>query len=134
MIVSLLSLAKEARVRPDVAMTGEITLRGRVLPVGGVKEKVLAAYRARIKTILLPKRNQKDLEDIPPVVRKRLRLYFCETVQDVVRIALPRLARVGAKARRAGARKEAKPAQPSVADAPSDKAAARNVRNTKAAR
>jgi ATP-dependent Lon protease len=112
MIVSLLSLAQEARVRPDVAMTGEITLRGRVLPVGGVKEKVLAAYRARIKTILLPKRNQKDLEDIPPVVRKRLKLHFCETVQEAVRIALPRLAKAGSRGRRAGARTATKPAKP----------------------
>src|SRR5581483_4124784 len=71
-VTALVSLATGRPVRSDVAMTGEITLRGKVLPVGGIKEKVLAARRAGIKTIILPKRNERDLEDIPPEVRGEL--------------------------------------------------------------
>jgi ATP-dependent Lon protease len=70
-------------------MTGEITLRGEVLPVGGIKEKVLAAHRAGIKTILLPKWNQKDLEeDIPKKVRKEIEFLFADKMTDVLKIAL----------------------------------------------
>ena len=69
-------------------MTGEITLRGPVLPVGGVKEKVLGAHRAGIKTIILPKWNEKDLIDIPPKVRKEIKFHFVDRMQDVVKIAL----------------------------------------------
>jgi len=75
-------------VRSDVAMTGEITLRGKVLPVGGIKEKVLAARRAGIKTIILPRRNERDLEDIQPEVRKELEMIFVDTVDDVIKAAL----------------------------------------------
>jgi len=75
-------------VRPDIAMTGEITLRGKVLPVGGIKEKVLAARRAGIKTIILPRRNERDLEDIQPEVRKELEMIFVDTVDEVIRYAL----------------------------------------------
>jgi ATP-dependent Lon protease len=92
MAISLLSLAHEVPVRPDVAMTGEITLRGRVLAVGGIKGKVLAAYRAGIKTILMPARNIKDLEDIPDEIRKRLAFHPLELVGDAVAIALPAVA------------------------------------------
>ena len=69
-------------------MTGEITLRGTVLPIGGVKEKVLAARRAGIKTVLLPKRNEKDLEDVPESVRGELRIVFVERLEDVLAEAL----------------------------------------------
>jgi ATP-dependent Lon protease len=69
-------------------MTGEITLRGKVLPVGGIKEKVLAARRAGIKTIILPRRNERDLEDIQPEVRKELEMIFVDTVDEVIRHAL----------------------------------------------
>ena len=69
-------------------MTGEITLRGRVLPIGGVKEKLLAAYRAGIKTILIPKENKKDLEDVPAHVLSQFRIVTAENVEDVLRVAL----------------------------------------------
>jgi ATP-dependent Lon protease len=72
----------------DLAMTGEITLRGQVLPVGGIKEKVLAAHRAGIKTILMPKENQKDLEDIPKKVQKEIEFHFMDRMMDVLKLAL----------------------------------------------
>ncbi|MCC6317400.1 MAG: endopeptidase La [Gemmatimonadaceae bacterium] len=75
-------------VRRDVSMTGEITLRGRVLPIGGVKEKVLGAHRAGIKTIIIPKQNEADLEDVPSEVRKDLSFHPVETLADVLKIAL----------------------------------------------
>jgi ATP-dependent Lon protease len=71
-----------------VAMTGEITLRGQVLPIGGLKEKVLAASRAGITTVILPERNQKDLDDIPEVVRNKIHFVFAERVEQVVDAAL----------------------------------------------
>jgi ATP-dependent Lon protease len=77
-------------VRRDVAMTGEITLRGKVLPVGGIKEKVLAAHRAGIKTVILPKENEKDLKDIPESVKKALKVIQVESMEDVLSIALER--------------------------------------------
>jgi ATP-dependent Lon protease len=85
---SLASLLSGRPVRSDLAMTGEITLRGKVLPVGGIKEKVLAARRAGIKTIILPRRNERDLEDIPPEVRKELEMHFVDTVDEVLKFAL----------------------------------------------
>ena len=75
-------------IRKDVAMTGEITLRGRVLPVGGVKEKVLAAHRAGIRTVILPKENEKDLEDIPENVRLEMTFNFVRHADEVIKIAL----------------------------------------------
>jgi len=88
MFTALFSQLTERPVRPDVAMTGEITLRGLVLPVGGVKEKVLAAKRAGIHTVILPARNRKDLVDVPPDVRKELRFVFARKVDDVLKAAL----------------------------------------------
>jgi ATP-dependent Lon protease len=84
MTVALASLFTGRRVRGDVAMTGEITLRGSVLPVGGIKEKVLAAHRAGIKRVILPDRNRKDLVDIPESVRKDLELTFAKRIQEVL--------------------------------------------------
>jgi ATP-dependent Lon protease len=75
-------------VRRDVAMTGEITLRGRVLPIGGVKEKVLGAHRAGIKHIILPKANEADVEDVPEEVQKELTFHPVETLEQVLEIAL----------------------------------------------
>jgi ATP-dependent Lon protease len=72
----------------QVAMTGEITLRGRVLPVGGLKEKVLAAHRAGIKTFVLPKRNEKDLGDVPTAVLRDLRFVFAADMREVLRAAI----------------------------------------------
>jgi ATP-dependent Lon protease len=71
-----------------VAMTGEISLRGLVLPIGGVKEKTVAAHRAGIRKVLLPARNRKDLEDVPKSVREEVEFVFCERVEDVIREAL----------------------------------------------
>jgi ATP-dependent Lon protease len=85
---ALASLLTERRVREDVAMTGEITLRGLVLPVGGIKEKTLAALRAGIHTVLLPARNRKDQEDIPAAAREQLELHWIERVEDAVALAL----------------------------------------------
>jgi ATP-dependent Lon protease len=75
-------------VRRDVAMTGEITLRGRVLPIGGVKEKVLGAHRAGITEVILPKANEADLEDVPADVRETMRFHPVETLREVLAIAL----------------------------------------------
>ena len=90
MLTALVSLLKSKTIKKDLAMTGEITLRGQVLPVGGVKEKVLAAHRAGIKTILLPKWNEKDLIDIPcKKVRKTIsKFHFMEKMIDVLKIAI----------------------------------------------
>jgi ATP-dependent Lon protease len=88
MMTALTSLLMNKTIHKDIAMTGEITLRGQVLPVGGVKEKVLAAHRAGIKMIILPDWNRKDLEDIPPKVKKDIRFHFVEKMMDVVKIAL----------------------------------------------
>jgi ATP-dependent Lon protease len=88
MTTALVSLFTGRRVRGDVAMTGEITLRGSVLPVGGIKEKVLAAHRAGIKRVLLPDRNRKDLVDIPETIRKELELIFVSRMKDVLELAL----------------------------------------------
>jgi len=85
---SLVSLLRGKPVRPDVAMSGEITLRGKVLPVGGIKEKVLAAKRAGIKTVILPSKNKKDLEEIPETVKGELEFQFVDTIDEVWRVAL----------------------------------------------
>ncbi|MFN4292934.1 MAG: endopeptidase La [Thermoflexales bacterium] len=85
---ALASLLTGRKVRHDVAMTGEITLRGSVLPVGGIKEKVLAAHRAGLKTIILPKRNEPDLEDLPPEVRDSLKFVLVDRVEQALAAAL----------------------------------------------
>jgi ATP-dependent Lon protease len=82
------SFLTKRRVIKDLAMTGEITLRGQVLPVGGIKEKVMAAHRAGIRTIILPKENQKDLEDIPKKVQKDIAFHFVDRMTDVLKLAL----------------------------------------------
>jgi len=88
MFTALFSMLKGIRVRHDVAMTGEITLRGRVLPVGGIKEKVLAAHRAGIKRILLPERNKPDLEEVPQEIRDTLEFIPVAKMEDVLQYAL----------------------------------------------
>lgn len=85
---ALVSLLTDRTVRPDVVMTGEISLRGQVLPIGGIKEKTLAAHQAGIKTALLPKRNQKDEEDIPANVREGLEILWVERVEEAIESAL----------------------------------------------
>ncbi|HET7011624.1 MAG TPA: endopeptidase La, partial [Anaerolineales bacterium] len=85
---ALASLATGRPVRKDVAMTGEVTLRGKVLPIGGVKEKVLAAHRGGLKTVILPRRNEGDLEDVPQEVRDTIHFVFADSVDDVLKAAL----------------------------------------------
>ncbi len=88
MATSILSAVTKIPIRKDLAMTGEITLRGKVLPVGGIKEKLLAAYRAGITTILLPKENEKDLDDLPEEIRTVMEFHLVEDVDEVVRLTL----------------------------------------------
>ena len=88
MATSIASAFIRKRVRSDLAMTGEITLRGRVLPIGGLKEKLLAAHRANIKTVLIPKDNEKDLVDVPANIVKAMEIIFVENVDEVLKVAL----------------------------------------------
>ena len=88
MLTALVSLLSQKTIRNDLAMTGEITLRGQVLPVGGIKEKVLAAHRAGIKTIVMPKWNEKDLEDIPINVQNEIDFHFVDKMMEVLKIAI----------------------------------------------
>ncbi len=90
MLTALASLLTDKTVASDMAMSGEITLRGQVLPVGGIKEKVLGAHRAGINRIVLPKWNEKDLEDVPKKVRKAIQFHFVETMDEVLKVALPK--------------------------------------------
>lgn len=92
MATAMASAVAKRYVRSDLAMTGEITLRGNVLPIGGVKEKVLAAHRAGIKVVLLPEKNRKDLEDIPENVRKVMEFHFVSRIEEVLNLALLPLA------------------------------------------
>ena len=80
------SLVTGVPVRPDLAMTGEITLRGKVLPVGGIKEKVLAARRAGVKEVVMPRQNQRDLRDVPPQLRDQLTYHFVDHVDQVLEL------------------------------------------------
>jgi ATP-dependent Lon protease len=85
---SLVSLISGRKVKPKVGMTGEITLRGQVLPIGGVKEKVLAAHRNGLRTVILPKRNEQDLDDVPEEIKNTMKFVFVETVDEVLDSAL----------------------------------------------
>lgn len=98
MATSLVSLASGRKVLPQVGMTGEITLRGQVLAIGGVKEKVLAAHRNGLNTVIIPKYNQTDIDDVPDEIRKTMKFIFAESVDDVINAALekPKTARVQA--------------------------------------
>jgi ATP-dependent Lon protease len=108
MTTALASLASGRPVRGDLAMTGEITLRGKVLPVGGIREKVLAAHRAGIGTVILPRRNERDLDDVPEELRNEMTFIFADSADDVVPRALetgaskPSLAVVGGSSRSGG--------------------------------
>ena len=88
MFTALTSLLTGSKVRSDTAMTGEVTLRGRVLPVGGIKEKVLAAHRAGMKRVILPKKNERDIEDVPAEAKKDLTFFFAEDMSEVLEAAL----------------------------------------------
>jgi ATP-dependent Lon protease len=87
-VTSLLSTIKNVPVRNDLAMTGEITLRGRILPVGGIREKVLAALRSGIKEVVIPSKNKKDLQKIPEEILKKLKVNLVENIEEVIKIAL----------------------------------------------
>jgi ATP-dependent Lon protease len=87
-LTALVSLMTGIRVRGDTAMTGEVTLRGLVLPVGGIKEKVLAAHRAGIKRVILPERCRKDLIDVPEQARKEIEFIFATQMDEVLKAAL----------------------------------------------
>ena len=89
MATALVSALTKRPVRPGLAMTGEITLGGRVLPIGGVKEKLLAAYRAGISLVILPRENKKDVEEIPEHILGKFRVEYVDSISDVLRIALP---------------------------------------------
>jgi ATP-dependent Lon protease len=88
MLSAMVSLLTGKKIRKDLAMTGEITLRGQVLPVGGIKDKMLAAHRAGIKTIIMPKDNEKDLEDLPEKVRSDMTFHFVDKMMDVIKLAI----------------------------------------------
>ena len=88
MATALVSSFTQQPARRDIAMTGEITLRGKVLAVGGIRDKVLAAHRAGIKTIILPKENQRNLKDIPEHVKNELQFFFVQHLDDVLDKAL----------------------------------------------
>ena len=110
MAVALASLATGRVVRSDVGMTGEVTLRGKILPVGGIKEKVLAAHRACLKTVLLPRRNEKDLDDIPEEVRQEMSFVFIDTVADAIKSAIDgKVTQRKRKSRSTKTRKKTKP-------------------------
>lgn len=88
MLTALASLITDKKVRPRLAMTGEITLRGEVLPVGGIKDKVIAAHRAGIRTLILPQWNKKDMEDVPTHIQSTMEFFFTDKMEDVLNIAL----------------------------------------------
>ena len=105
---ALVSLLKDRPCRSDVAMTGEITLRGQVLPVGGLKEKTLAAHRAGIGMIIFPDRNKKDLDEVPAEIRKQIKFVPVKTVDEVLKAALePKRKKRGKQAKKTIAKKTA---------------------------
>jgi ATP-dependent Lon protease len=107
MTTALVSLLRGEPVRADVGMTGEVTLQGRVLPIGGVKQKVLAAHRAGLTTVILPQRNGPDLEDVPEAVREQMTFPLADEVGDVLAVALAPVAGAGGAAQREGQREQA---------------------------
>jgi ATP-dependent Lon protease len=88
MATALISALTRYPTNKDIAMTGEITLRGRVLPIGGLKEKVLAALRAHIKTVIIPEQNRKDLDDVPKNVKNKLNFVFVKDMDEILTVAL----------------------------------------------
>ena len=86
--VALASLFSQRRVRSDLAMTGEISLRGRILPVGGIKEKVLAAARSGLKEVILPEQNKNDWEEVPEEVRAKMKVHFVKEISELIKLAL----------------------------------------------
>jgi ATP-dependent Lon protease len=97
MATALVSLISNRPVKKGVTMTGEITLRGQVMPIGGLKEKLLAAHRVGLKTVILPKRNELDVEDVPEEIRKTMNFVYAESINDVLKAALEKPARITKK-------------------------------------
>ena len=91
MTTAIVSSLTKIPVRADVAMTGEITLRGEVLPIGGLKEKLLAAHRGEIKTVLIPKENEKDLSEIPKNIKQKLEIIPVQWIDEVLQVALVKM-------------------------------------------
>ena len=112
MATALASLITGRPVRSDVGMTGEITLRGQVLPIGGLKEKVLAAHRAGLKAVIIPQRNEKDLDDVPEEVRREMKFILADTVDDVLAAALEKPA--NHRAHRSAAKTSPRSGRPSI--------------------
>ena len=107
MATALISAVTHRPVNKDVAMTGEITLRGRVLPIGGLKEKALGALRAGIKTVIIPAKNKNDLEEIPANIKRKLKFVPLQNMDDVLDIAL--LAPVNSTVRKADRSRRTRP-------------------------
>ena len=120
MATAVASLLADKPVRRDLAMTGEITLRGRVLPIGGLKQKMLAAHLAGIKTILIPKRNEKDLVDVPADVLEQIRVVPVQTMDEVLAEALIDSARPAAQIKAERARRQKVAARRVSRRAPAD--------------
>jgi len=117
---ALLSAVTGAAVAPGFAMTGEITLTGRILPIGGVKEKVLAAHRYKMTNVLLPRRNEKDLEEIPAEVMSQLAFHFADSVMDALSVLFPSRSFEGAAAGTRAAEEHAAADRAAAADRPDD--------------
>jgi ATP-dependent Lon protease len=105
MATALVSLISGRKVKPNVGMTGEITLRGQVLPVGGIKEKVLAAHRNGLITVVIPKRNEPDLEDVPDEIQKSMKFVLVDTVDQVLKETLEERASAPAAAQKPAVKK-----------------------------
>jgi ATP-dependent Lon protease len=116
--VAIVSLLTDTPVSGDVAMTGEITLRGRVLPVGGIKEKVLAARRAGVHKVVLPAQNRRDLDDVQPEILQDLKLIFVDTMDEVLAAAFPLWARGLPSSNKAPRKEQANP-RATMLDVPS---------------
>ena len=133
MATALASSLSNIPVRRDVAMTGEITLRGRVLPIGGLKEKILAAKRAKLSTVILPKRNKKDLEEIPKHLLRGIQLVFAETMDDVIKASLRQASTPQSKPNQVNARRKASRSQTTRIKKPSQAARPRTFASASSA-
>jgi ATP-dependent Lon protease len=133
MATALASSLSNIPVRRDVAMTGEITLRGRVLPIGGLKEKILAAKRAKLSTVILPKRNKKDLEEIPKHLLRGIQLVFAETMDDVIKASLRQAPAQQSKPKQVNGRRKASRSQTTRLKKPSQAARPRTFESASSA-
>lgn len=110
MAVALISALTKTPVRHGLTMTGELTLTGKVLPIGGLKEKILAAHRTGITNVILPKDNEKDLQDIPANVRKAIEFHPAGTIDEVIQVAFGKKFKLKGKARKTAVKKSKKTA------------------------